>query len=104
MISRAMTAAIADIVIDPQKRESIAALSRRSLHADNCCAVMILNCNADEASSTRTREGVEGRVFAGRTTSPVVVVEPVRTRADICFTRETPAREKTPNAPPALRA
>ena len=103
-MTRAMTAAIAAIVIDAQKRESIAALSRRNLHADNCCAVMILICNADEASSTRIREGVDGRVFAGRTISILDCVEIFRSFADISPKRETPARESVLRLLPVLRA
>lgn len=99
-----MTAAIADRVIEAQKRESIAARSRRSLHADNCCVAMILVRKADAASSTRIREGVEGCVFAAWATSPVAAVEAVRILADICCTREAPAREKAFNALPVVRA
>jgi hypothetical protein len=99
-----MIATIAAMVIEGQKRESIAIRSRRSLHADNRCAVIIRACNAELASSTPTRDGVEGAVFAGRTTSPFVDVEAVRTRAEICCTREAPAREKAPRALLDVRA
>src|SRR2546423_13181612 len=99
-----MIAAIAAMLIEAQRRESIAMRSRRILHAASSRAVIIRACKADAASSTRRRERLEERVLAGRTTSPVVVVEAVRTRADICCTRETPAREKALNALPVVRA
>jgi hypothetical protein len=98
-----MTAAIADRVIDVQKRESIAARSRRILHADNWRAVIILACKADASSSTRIREGVDGGVFARRTMSVVAAVEIFLSFADISPKRKTPARESALKLLPVLR-